>query len=123
MKIDDSRIACSANGVVGAVSSLSCFAARLSVRDADGRLMPLLRGNESDAELRVLALSFVESCPTNCDQNQCPFRVLKSLYHVSLKALVNSMSHAGLVSLFEAGSHWRDCPLRQEQSPFMPANR
>lgn len=124
MKINDSQFASSSNGGLdGALSSLNYFAARLSARDAEGHVPMLLKGNETDAELRSLALSFVDSCPANCEETQCPFRVLKSLYHVSLKALINSMSHAGLLSLFETGGRTRDCTVHHPEIPFVHARR
>ncbi|HUC85776.1 MAG TPA: hypothetical protein VL970_11335 [Candidatus Acidoferrales bacterium] len=91
---------------------LNSLAARLLARDAEGRLLSLLTGNESEAELRALACQVVEACPVNCSQNHCPFHMLGNLYHVSSKALITSMSRSALVSLFEAEVQSPQCPLR-----------
>jgi hypothetical protein len=91
---------------------LNYLAARLSARDKHRQLLSLLTGKESDEELRAMALQFVEACPVSCRQNRCPFRILGNLYHVSSKALINSMGRSGLVSLFEADVDSRQCAIR-----------
>lgn len=96
---------------------LSRLAARLSARDAAGNFMSVLTGNESDAELRAITLQFVEACPVPCEQTRCPFRILGGLYHVSSRALINSMSRSGLVSLFEAEVESRQCGLKSSGEP------
>jgi hypothetical protein len=81
-----------------------------------GSLSSVLSGDESETELRSIALRFVEACPVNCDQHHCPFRILGNLYHVSSKALINSMSRSGLVSLFDADVESRRCALRSREA-------
>jgi hypothetical protein len=75
----------------------------------EGHLRAVLTGGESEAELRALALQCVEACPVDCGQNQCPFRIIGNLYHVSSRALINSLSRRGLASLFEAKVESQRC--------------
>lgn len=96
-------------------STGNSLTARLADRDATGRFLSVLTGDESDAELRELALRFMEACPVNCDQHHCPFRILGHLYHASSKALINTMSRSGLVSLFEGEVETRRCALRSPE--------
>jgi len=77
---------------------------RLSARGADGKLLSAVTGNETDEELRELALHFVEMCPAGQQRSErsgCPFRILNQLYHGSLKNLVNGMTRKALLGMFE----------------------
>jgi hypothetical protein len=93
--------------------NINALAARLSARDAEGHLLSALTGNESEAELRAVALLFVETCPANCAQARCPFRILGGLYHGSARALINSMTRSALVGLFDMEFEFRECVLNQ----------
>ena len=63
--------------------------------------MSAITGDETDDELRELALSFTLNCPANAQHPACPFRSLHNLYHVTVKALMNGMTRKELVGLFE----------------------
>jgi hypothetical protein len=113
MKADQFSFGSAETGVLNRIPpGLHYLSARLAARDTNGEFLSVLTGHESDAELRAIALQFVETCPVECSQAHCPFRILGNLYHVSSRALINSMSRNGLVSLFESGAETRECPLR-----------
>ena len=75
--------------------------ARLTERGPDGKLLSVLTGDETDAELRELAVHFTQTCPANRQNPACPFRSLNHFYHVTLKSLLDGMTHKSLVSLFD----------------------
>jgi hypothetical protein len=77
------------------------WVATLFANDPNGKLMPVDTGKESDSALRDLAIYFAEGCPASHLHPRCPFRVLSDLYPGSLKTLVNGMTRAALLSLFE----------------------
>ncbi len=75
--------------------------ARLSSRGPDGKFLSAVTGEETDGELREMAIRFTDKCPANQQRCHCPFRSLNHHYHVSVKALVTGMTRAALLSLFE----------------------
>jgi hypothetical protein len=91
------------------------LAARWSGREASQRWNQELTGDESDAELRAMAVRFVDTCPSDCAQTHCPFRLLGNLYHASSRALINSLSRSGLVSLFETSVEPEECAQRSPE--------
>jgi hypothetical protein len=86
-------------------------AATLFAKDPDRVLTPVVTGKESDSALRDLAIYFAEGCPASRLQPGCPFRVLSDLYPGSLKTLVNGMTRAALLSLFEMERELRQSSL------------
>jgi len=68
------------------------------IAKAEGQ--PTIRGDESDEQLRQLAIHLAENCNGCCSNARCPFRVLGGHYCGSLKKLVNGMRRSALLSLF-----------------------
>jgi hypothetical protein len=75
--------------------------ARLSMRGPDGRLLSAITGEETEAELRVLAMRLAHGCPYRQQHPGCPFCSLRHLYHRSLQSLLDSVSQKALMGLFE----------------------
>lgn len=91
--------------------------ARMSSQGPDGRLLSATTGEETDAELREMAMQFTLKCPNQAQQPGCPFRTLQKLYHVSAKALISSMTRAALLSLFDL-----ECEVRNRgRLPVLPS--
>jgi hypothetical protein len=91
------------------------FRARMANEGPDGRLLCAITGEETDAELREVAIQFTCACPTREQRRGCPFRTLQTLYHVSAKALISSMTRAALLSLFEL-----ECEVRNRDRVRVP---
>jgi hypothetical protein len=86
----------------------------------DGRLMPVITGQESDVVLRDLAIHFAEESSAHSGN---PFQVLSSHYRGSLKTLVQGMTRAALLSLFELEEQLRQNRVRAgAASELMPTH-
>ena len=79
----------------------AAIAARLWTRGADGRLKSVITGQESDAELKGIAVWFLENCSASRQNPQCPFGILKNAYSGSLTALLNGMTRSAILGLIE----------------------
>jgi hypothetical protein len=94
---------------IRAISNVDAGANRISVtpefsgiaglagEGLEGKLMPLIIGEESDSALRGLAIYFAEECHSPSS----PFRVLNGHYRGALKTLVHGMTRAALLGMFE----------------------
>jgi len=108
-------IAAGTGGLKGLPLTPHYGATRWSGREAIRHLNTELTGDESDAELRAMAVRIVDTCPSDCVQTHCPFRLLGNLYHASSRALINSLSRSGLVSLFETDVEPVECAQRSTE--------
>jgi hypothetical protein len=89
---------------------------RVSTKGPDGKLLSAVTGNESDAELREMALRFTEghqTCPHHCE---CPFGLLTSLTFNSLRQTVDNLPRQVILDFFEMehecrNAHQVQCPL------------
>lgn len=75
--------------------------ATLSAADRVSEPRSVLTGRETDDELRDLVLHFARQCPVGEFNRYCPFYVLNSLHHETLKNIVGQMSRTSLLELFE----------------------
>jgi len=78
-------------------------AIRATLRAADRSAPPksVLTGRETDTELRELVMKFSQQCPVGELNRHCPFYTLSGLHYASLKSIVDGMSRASLLAMFE----------------------
>jgi hypothetical protein len=88
---------------------------RMLTRDEDGKLLPAITGEESDAELRQLVLELSTRCPLAQAHAHCPFCMLGGLSRTTLENLVFGMKRDAMTFLFDA-----ECELRNEKLPTPP---
>lgn len=75
--------------------------ARLILADASGKPLSALTGQETDAELRELALHFSQQCPVGRHNRCCPFRTLNGVSYGTVKNIISQMSRESLRAMFE----------------------
>lgn len=73
---------------------------RLGTVGAVGNALSAVTGEETDEELRALAVNFTGQCPVGRQHCQCPFRLLNAISYASLKNLLASMNRESLLELF-----------------------
>ena len=98
----------------------STLARRATAKDANGRLLLLVTGEETDQALKDLIMQICLQCPLNLAHFHCPFHILGSLSHTSLNSTVQGMSREACLNLFELElecrtSHAGEC--RRTQPP------
>jgi hypothetical protein len=89
------------NDVGGVQVNWDAIIVRLGMRDANGKLLPVITGGESDEELRDLAVQFTGRCPLLQQHFHCPFRLLSGISHTALATLLSRMKHQALLDLFD----------------------
>jgi epoxyqueuosine reductase QueG len=82
---------------------------RLRQRDADGRFLTAVTGEESVEELREIAEQMTYFCPAAHAAVGCPFDRLSKLTDQSLHSALAHMSREDLLELFEME---RECRSR-----------
>jgi len=90
------------------------LAKRLTAKGPDGKLLNLVRGDETTEELRELIIQLSQSCPAGNKHRSCPFCTLAGLTYNSLTNLVNKMPHEGCLELFEME---QVCRSRHQENP------
>ena len=75
--------------------------ARLQAKDAAGRHLPAVSGDESVEELREIAEHIMYFCPAAHAAVGCPFDRLAKLTDKSMHAALEHMSREALLALFE----------------------
>lgn len=99
---------------------LSSVQARLAARGPEGVFLPLVAGQESLEELRQMVIEFCHVCPAKQIHLECPFRIMGTLAHDSLAALVNSLTREACVNLFQLELECRSkygaqCALKSQE--------
>jgi len=80
---------------------------RAQAKTPQGKYLSLLRGRETDDDLKELILALAENCPRDVACPQCPFRILGALAKGPRLALVNSMSREMCLKVFESERNCR----------------
>jgi len=75
--------------------------ATLSATDRAAEPCSVLTGQETDEELRELALRFSQQCPIGELSRHCPFYLLNGLHYATAKDIVDKMSRQSLLEMFD----------------------
>ena len=86
---------------------------RLGTVGGDGKPLSAITGEETDEELRALAVSFTGQCPAGRQHCQCPFRLLNAISYASLNHLLGSMNRGSLLELFAMECECRTAAMDQ----------
>jgi hypothetical protein len=73
----------------------------LTEQDANGNYRPAVRGDETDDELREIALEISSYCQAHPCAEHCPFAVLASLGSQSMTREIRQMSRQTLLDFFQ----------------------
>ena len=87
---------------------------RLHQIDAAGKFISVITGEETDDELRKIAIHILTHCRGKCSARTCPFVLLHHLSLNSMKDVLSTMRRKDLLELFaeetilrQAHLHWR----------------
>ena len=86
---------------------------RLGTVGGDGKPLSAITGEETEKELRALAVSFTGQCPAGRQHCQCPFRLLNAISYASLNNLLNGMNRESLLELFAMECECRTAAMDQ----------
>ena len=81
---------------------------RILTKGLDGKFPPIITGEESDEDLRRLALEVPVSCPLHEQHDHCPFMILGGLSRHVVHDLVAGMNREALLFLFASEHECRN---------------